>query len=226
MRFASVVFDFDSTVVDCETLDLVSEIALSGRDDRDAVLAEVKRITALGMDGTIAFNESLSRRIALVAPTRAAVAEVASRIVEHITPSFLAHKDFFSAHTGAIAIISGGFDEIIWPVADALDIARSHVYANAFVFDESGVAVGVDESRPSAHAGGKTKAVAAAGLARPLAIVGDGWTDYEIRQSGAADTFVAYTEHAWREKVVAQADAVAASFEQLLTILESGAGLA
>lgn len=219
MQYTSVVFDFDSTVVDCETLDLVSEIALRGREDRDAVLAEVKRITALGMDGTIPFNESLSRRIALVAPTRDAVSEVASRVIEHITPSFFAHRDFFSAHSGAIAIISGGFDDIIFPVADVLGIPHSLIYANAFRFDDAGVAFGVDESRPSAHAGGKAKAVMAAGLARPLVIVGDGWTDYEIKASGAADAFIAYTEHAYRDKVVAQADAIAASFEQLQSVI-------
>ncbi|MEN9413628.1 MAG: phosphoglycerate dehydrogenase [Candidatus Parcubacteria bacterium] len=220
MRFASVVFDFDSTVVDCETLDIVSEIALAARDDKDAVLAEVKRITALGMEGAIPFDESLSRRIALVAPTRAAVSLVAERIVEHITPSFLARKDFFETHRGQIAIVSGGFDEIIWPVADILGIPRSLVYANEFVFDERGIAIGVDTTRASAQAGGKTRAVRAVNMQQPIVIVGDGWTDYEIKEQGVADTFIAYTEHAQREKVIAHADARAASGEELFGLLE------
>lgn len=222
MHFASVVFDFDSTIVDCETLDLVSEISLEGRSDKEATLAEVKRITALGMEGTIPFGESLSRRIALVAPTRAAVAAVAERIVSHITPSFLAHEDLFRAHQGSIAIVSGGFDDIIYPVADRLGIPHTCVYANRFSFDERGVAIGVDTDRPSAHAGGKTLAVEAAGLPRPLVIVGDGWTDYEIKESGAADAFIAYTQHARRENVITRADACANSFDELRPLLETG----
>lgn len=220
MKYASFIFDFDSTVVDCETLDLVSEVALSGRADAAEVVAEVKRITALGMEGAIPFDESLARRMALIAPTRAAVLEIASRMKEHITPSFLAHKDFFAAHRENVYIISGGFDEIIAPVAESLGIDTTHIFANAFVYGTDGVASGVDLSRPSAHAGGKVKAVASSGMPHPRVIVGDGWTDYEIKQQGAADAFIAYVEHARREKVVAQADAVATSFEDLLNYFE------
>lgn len=220
MQYASVVFDFDSTVVDCETLDVVSEIALAVREDADSILAEVKRITALGMEGKLSFDESLSRRIALVAPTRAAIEQVAHDIVSRITPSFLAHSDFFAAHRGDVAIVSGGFDDIIWPVADTLGIPRELVFANAFVFDAQGVATGVDTTRPSARAGGKARAVTKAQLARPLMIVGDGWTDYEIKEKGAADAFVAYTQYARREPVVAVADAEVRSFDELLGVLE------
>lgn len=220
MQCASLIFDFDSTVVDCETLDLISEFALTGRSDKEAVLAEVKRITALGMEGAIPFDESLSRRIALVAPTREAVTLVAARILDHISTSFRTHADFFSARRGSIAIVSGGFDDIIWPVADQLGIPRELVFANAFRFDGSGVACGVDTARPSAQVGGKARAVAAAGLARPLAIVGDGWTDYEVKECGAADFFLAYTEHAQRDKVVAQADAVVTSLDDIVALLQ------
>lgn len=219
MRFASVVFDFDSTIVDCETLDLVSEVALAGRDDKDAALEEVRRITALGMDGTLPFHESLSRRMHLIAPTRDAVTEIQERIVGHITPSFLANKTFIREHADSIYIISGGFDEIIFPVSDALGIPRSHVYANAFIYDDSDTAIGVDQERATSRAGGKVAAVRAAGLATPLLIVGDGWTDFELRQEGVADAFLAYVEHAEREKVTAVADAIAHSFDDVLAFV-------
>ncbi|MBI4093880.1 HAD-IB family phosphatase [Candidatus Kaiserbacteria bacterium] len=218
MKYASLIFDFDSTIVDCETLDMMSEVALAGRRDRDAVVAEVRRLTVLGMEGAIPFGESLARRISLIAPTRDVVREVAARMVKHITPSFLAHKRFFTEHRDRIYVISGGFEEIIFPVADALGIDRSHVLANAFVYDAGGVA-SVDHGRSSAHAAGKARAVEEAGVLQPRVIIGDGWTDYEIRKRGAADAFIAYIEHVKRAKVVAKADAVAASFDDLLQLL-------
>lgn len=218
MKYASLIFDFDSTIVDCETLDMIAEVALADRNDRSAVLAEVKRVTALGMEGTLPFGESLSRRMSLIAPTRGAIQEVAARIVKHITPSFLSHKDFFAAHSAHVYIISGGFDEIIFPAADALGIDRSHVLANTFVFDSRAIG-SIDQTRPSAHAGGKARAVEEAGLPRPRVIIGDGWTDYEIREKGAADAFIAYVEHVKRDTVVAKSDAAAASFDELLQLL-------
>ena len=49
-----------------------------------------------------------------------------------------------------------------------------------------------------------------------VVVVGDGWTDYEIRAAGAADRFYAFVETAARPKVTAAADAVAASFDEVL----------
>ncbi len=219
MRFATIVFDFDSTIVDCETLDLVSEVALGAREDRGAIVAEVKRITALGMEGAIPFDESLARRIALMAPTRDAVETIKESIVRHISASFSAHAAFFAEQADALYIVSGGFDELIYPVSDALGMRRDHVLANAFVYDAAGTVAGVDRSRPTAHAGGKVAAVRAAGLPGPLLIVGDGWTDYELKREGVADAFIAYIEHARREKVVAASDTVARSFDDVLAFI-------
>lgn len=220
MKFASVIFDFDSTVVDCETLDLVAEVALAGRTESDGVLAEVKRITALGMEGAIPFGESLARRMALIAPSRETVARIAREMVRHITPSFLAHRAYLQAHHDNIYIVSGGFDELIAPVGEALGLDPGHTFSNAFIYDEGGIATGIDASRPLAYAGGKARAIEEADIPGPRIIIGDGWTDYEIKAKGAAEMFVAYIEHARREKVVAQADAVAQSFDQLFDILE------
>ncbi len=221
MPWGSLVFDFDSTVVDCETLELVSARALAGRADRDLVLAEVQRLTALGMEGQLPFGESLARRMALFAPHRDDVAAIAAEMPRRISASFLAHADFVRTHRECIAIVSGGFEELIWSVADVLGIDRARVYANAFVYDADGIATGVDQTRPTAHAGGKVRALREAALPHPIIMVGDGWTDYEARAEGVADSFIAYTEHAQREKVIAQADAIAASFDDLLALLEA-----
>ncbi len=218
MKFASVIFDFDSTMVDCETLDLLSEVALAGRSDREEIVAKVKRITELGMEGAIPFGESLARRMALISPSRESVARIAREMIHHITPSFLAHRAYLQTNRERIHIISGGFEEIIAPVAETLGLDPAHTFANAFVY-ERGIATGIAK-RPTAQEGGKIVAITSASLPSPRVIIGDGWTDYEIKKQGAADTFVAYTEHVYRDKVVANADAVARSFNDLLKFIE------
>lgn len=221
MPWASLVFDVDSALVDCETLELVSEEALTTRaGERDAVMHEVRRITALGMEGTIPFAESLARRLQLIAPTRTHVQTVAATIPSHITRSFLAHTDFFSAHRDRIFVVSNGFKEIIFPATDLLGIRREHVYASEFTYDDAGRVIGVVPGGVLLEASGKAKTVALMNPPHPCIMVGDGWTDYEVKEYGAADVFVAYTEHARRERVVAHADASVSSLDELLELLE------
>lgn len=219
MQYASVVFDFDSTVIDAETLDVLSETVLEGRNDKAQVVDEIRRITAMGMNGEIPFSESLARRMALMAPKREHIDALAARMPAHLTRSFRDHLDFFQREAGNVYIVSNGFVELIYPVSDILNIPRENVFASRFAFDADGTASVVREG-VLLEAHGKAKAAAASGAKRPLLVVGDGWTDYEIKREGAADAFIAYVEHARREKVVAVADATVASFDELIPLLE------
>ncbi len=220
MKFATVVFDFDSTLVDFETLERVIELSLEGRPDKNVVFAEIKNITEQGLRGEIGFNESLARRMALVAPRKEYVQKVADELVQHITVSVLENKDFFKKHADSVFIVSHGFDELIFPASDKLGISRAHVFANEFVYDTAGNATGADQSRPLSQKLGKITALKGASLPHPIAMVGDGYTDYEVKKHGAADVFIAYVEHTHRESVIANADVVARSFNEVRLFLE------
>jgi D-3-phosphoglycerate dehydrogenase len=52
-------------------------------------------------------------------------------------------------------------------------------------------------------------------LPHPIIVVGDGYTDYEIRATGEADQFWAFTEHIERPEVVVGADRTLSSFAEL-----------
>lgn len=225
MRFATLAIDFDSTLVDSESLEVVCAKALAERPDADEVMREVQRITNLGMDGTIPFDESLSRRVALVAPKREHVEAVAEELRERVTESFLKHLNFFKENT-ELAIVSHGFVELIEPAAERLGIPANRIYAHTFKYDDSGTVIGAEESSPVTGAHGKTRALESSGLPRPLVMVGDGYTDAETKLLGAADSFIAFVEHVRREKAIAHADTVAASFDDVRAYLEKGTGSA
>ena len=72
------VIDFDSTFTRVEALDVLGEIALADHPDRDAVLAEVRRLTDQAMGGEIGFGDALRRRLELLAPRREHLAAVFS----------------------------------------------------------------------------------------------------------------------------------------------------
>jgi len=210
------VFDFDSTLVRIETLDALADIVLDGHPDADRVRAEIARLTNLTMGGELDFGQSLRARLAMLPLTRAHVDALADRILDEGTSSVRRNLRFFQENAANIVIISGGFREIIAPVAERLGVSPDRVLANDFVYDAEGRVTGVDDANPLSHADGKPKVIKALNLTGPIVMVGDGWNDAEVKLAGAADRFYAFTEVARREKVVAVADAEVRSMDELL----------
>ncbi|MFZ2593598.1 MAG: HAD-IB family phosphatase [Minisyncoccia bacterium] len=214
-----LVFDFDSTIASVESLEVLAEYALRNNSEKEDILKKMKEITNLGMDGTIPYEESLSRRMPLLSLTVSDVHAFAPTMTKYVTRSFSEHVDFFTQHADTIYVVSGGFDDLIFPVTDVLSIPRSHVFANNFVYDTEGRVVGVDTMRPASQKGGKAEQIRSLGLTGKIYMVGDGMTDYDVKRQGVASTFIAYTEHARREPVVAVADHEITDFAQLLKLL-------
>ena len=51
------IIDFDSTFTKVEAMEELAAIALQGNPRREQIVAELKRITDLGMNGEISFTE-------------------------------------------------------------------------------------------------------------------------------------------------------------------------
>ena len=213
---ATYVFDFDSTLVRIETLEALADIALAGAPDAASIRAEVSVLTDQAMTGDIPFGEALTRRLALLPLTRDHVAELAARILDEGTPSVRRNLRFFRENAGRIVILSGGFREIIAPLAAHLHVPPDQVLCNDLIYDREGRVAGLDQTNPLSQAGGKAIALQALNLPGPVVMVGDGWTDAEVRLAGAADRFHAFTEVVRRERVVAAADAEAPSMDEFL----------
>ena len=50
-------------------------------------------------------------------------------------------------------------------------------------------------------------------------VIGDGYTDYQIKEAGLADKFIAFTENAKRQNVIEKADYVAENFDEFLAYI-------
>ncbi|MBB5746419.1 phosphoglycerate dehydrogenase [Brevundimonas variabilis] len=212
----TLVFDFDSTLVRVETLEVLADIALDGRADATDIRGEIGRLTDQAMAGEIAFGDALRRRLALLPLNQSHVTALADRILEEGTPSVRRNLRFFQDNADRIIILSGGFREIIAPIAQRLGIAADRVFCNDLIYDAEDQVVGVDDSNPLSRAGGKPEVIRSLHLTGPVVMIGDGWTDAEVKLAGAADRFYAYTEIVRREAVVAAADAEVPSMDELL----------
>lgn len=210
------VFDFDSTLVRIETLEVLADIALAGAPDAAAIRAEVGALTDQAMAGDLPFGEALRRRLALLPLTRTHVAELAARILDEGTPSVRRNLRFFRENAGRIIILSGGFREIIAPLAAHLHVPAEQVLCNDLIYDADDRVVGVDEANPLSQAGGKPTLIRSLNLPGPVVMIGDGWTDAEVKLEGVAHRFHAFTEIVRRDRVVAAADTEAPSMDEFL----------
>jgi len=210
------IIDFDSTIVTVEALDELATIALNNSKDEEKITKKISDITKLGMEGYIDFPTSLKRRLALFKPNKKHVKELVSFLKKHITPSVERNLEFFRANASRIYVITGGFEEYVYPVVQSLGIKKSHVLANTFTYNNKGDITGFDRKNPMAKPMGKAICVKNLKLKGNICVIGDGITDYQIVERKAADKFFAFIEIVARKAVVAKADKVIRNFDELL----------
>lgn len=216
-----LIIDFDSTLTTLESLDELANIALTNHPERATVMTELERITNLGMEGTIGFAESLSSRLKLFQADADHIEQLIALLRRNLTASALGNKAFFQARANHIYVISGGFADYIKPVIGDLGLLPEHVLANKFTFDKDSNIIGYDISSPLAHDNGKVEQLIQMQLPGPVYMIGDGYTDYQVKAQGQADKFYVFTENIRRDTVIKYADAELPSFDALAAMLSS-----
>ncbi|MFN8346874.1 MAG: phosphoglycerate dehydrogenase [Spirosomataceae bacterium] len=210
------VIDFDSTFTQVEGLDELANIALAGSPQRENIVGQIRDLTEKGMNGEMSFAEGLRRRIALLSANRSHIDALIDFLRTKISDSFARNRTFLSDYSDRIIIISSGFKEFIVPIVTELGLKAENVYANTFVFDENDNIIGIDETNLLSKDGGKVLLLQSLGLEGDVKVIGDGYTDYELRASGAATRFYAFTENVERPKVIDVADHIVPSLDEFL----------
>ncbi|MFH6604250.1 phosphoglycerate dehydrogenase [Maribacter algicola] len=212
------VFDFDSTLTRVEALDVLAEMTLQGKSNKDEVINEIQKITNLGIDGDISFTESLERRIRLLNANRSDLDGLVKELRQKISKSIESNKEFFEKFSQDIYVISCGFKEFIDPIVEEYNIPSERVYANTFKFDNEGNIIGFDEANPLSRHNGKIDCLRQMDLEGEVQVIGDGYSDYVMREAGIADKFFAYTENVHRDKAANNADHVAPNLDEFLFV--------
>ena len=212
------VFDFDSTLTRVEALDVLAEMTLQGKSNKDEIISEIQKITNLGIDGDISFTESLERRIKLLNANKSDLEGLVAELRQKISKSIESNKEFFEKYSDDIYVISCGFKEFIDPIVKEYNIPSDRVYANTFEFDEDGKIIGFDEQNPLSQHNGKIECLKQMDLAGEVQVIGDGYSDYVMREAGIADKFFAYTENVHRDKAANNADHVTPNMDEFLYV--------
>lgn len=211
------IIDFDSTFIKNESLDILFEISDPNNNDK---IREIKKITDLGMNGHISFSKSLKRRIKLLEASRKDIDKAVNNIRLNISDSFEKNSDFIRKNRTKIYLVSSGFHEIIDPIAEEFNIIKNHIYANNFVFDDNEIVTGFDDKNVLSMDKGKVEIVKNLNLDGTIHVIGDGYTDYEIKKEGFADYFYLFAENIKRESLINNADFLVKSLDQFIKIVE------
>ncbi|KAI9173675.1 hypothetical protein LWI28_004724 [Acer negundo] len=211
----AVCFDVDSTVCVDEGIDELAEFCGAGK--------AVAEWTARAMGGSVPFEDALAARLSLFKPSLFQVKDFLEKRPPRISPGIDELVKKLKADNANVYLISGGFRQMINPVASILGIPTKNIFANQLLFKSSGEFLGFDANEPTSRSGGKATAVQQIRKAygyKSLVMIGDGATDLEARKPGGADLFICYGGVQLREAVAAKADWLVLNFKDLINSLK------
>ena len=210
-----IIIDFDSTFIKIESMDqLLKTTSVRNKDS----LKKIKKLTDMGMSGEISFQKSLSERVKLINSNKNDLDIVIDIINQNVSDSFKKNKKFINENNDKIIIISGGFYELIYPVVSKFGIKQENIFANRFVYDKNGKIIGVDENNLLSKNNGKVKTIKKLNLDGNVIVIGDGYTDYEIKKYGYAKKFYLFIENIKRKNILDKGDFLLKSLDDFIKI--------
>jgi len=223
----NIIFDFDSTIINAEGVDLILKKALerTSAERRTALLDRLQDLTDKATSGGMPLGEALHRRFELTAVLKTDVAAVAAQIIDAITPMVRETIQQLQQVGKQIYVFSTSFAELVRPVTDALMISWDHVFTNQLIYDLADQVVGFNEKNPLFLSVGKSFVAEQmkndGRLPGATVVVGDGNTDLALRKSGIAQLFVYFSGSKVQEEIRQQADFSIERFDQLLPLFFS-----
>lgn len=205
-----VCFDVDSTIITEEGIDELAMYCGKG--------SEVAALTKEAMGGSMTFQEALRRRLDIIKPSQRQIREFLKTHPSTISGGVRELIDQLRRNSAEIYLVSGGFDCLIEPVADALEIPLCNLFANKLYFHFNGSYAGFDTNQVTSKSGGKGEAIKLIkgrfNSNKVVAMVGDGMTDLEA--CPPADIFIGYGGNAIREEVQKRATYYVTNFADIL----------
>lgn len=210
------IIDYDSTFIKVESLDELSKIS---NGDDETINNKISEITNLGMEGKISFSDSLRKRIELIKCNKEDIVKTVEILEKKVSDSFKNNVSFLKNNAENILIVSSGFHELIEPIVIQYGIKKENIFANKFLYDNDKV-IGYDKKNPLSKSQGKVNILKELKLKGEVHVIGDGYTDYEIKKEGLANYFYLFIENIKRESVVKSADYLLKSLDQFIKIIK------
>jgi len=214
----NLIFDFDSTFIQLETIEVLAGYALKKNNKNIFIEKKIKNITNLAMSGKLSFHKALLDRISLLNLKREHIEKTSQFLLDKISFSFNENIDFIKENKDNCYIISGGFKNIISNIVKKFDFIDSNIFANEFIYYDN-KNISLDINNPLSMDNGKSNI--AKNIKGYNIIIGDGYTDYEVKKDGYADVFIQYIENINRKELNNKADLIATNFQDIINFIKN-----
>ncbi len=194
--YKQIFFDFDSTLVAAETLDLLADLAGVG--------PQVRRLTEASMNGELPIEEVFEKKMDMIAPSLEMIELL------HARPSLFVKGvrevvEVLHRLDKEVFILTSNFTRVVAPYAQTLGIPETHMIANELFHDEQGYYIGMDASSALAHTDGKRIMIDRFIHRKEEAVmIGDSVTDLACQPS--VHRFIGFGGVVARDAVRAKAD--------------------
>ena len=209
-----IVFDCDSTLSAIEGIDELARV------NGPETFNKIEALTNAAMNGEVPIDDIFAQRLDIIQPTLHTCKKVGQLYIDQIEPTALSTLELLRAEGWEIVIVSGGFTQVIEPLAKYLGVDR--IEAVPLKFHEDGSYAGYDTSAPPTRNGGKPEIIQQLKAElHPdyIVMVGDGISDLEAQS--VVDTFIGFGRYAAREKVKSEADHFVLSLDEIPAIIGS-----
>lgn len=210
-RFASVVFDVDSTLASIEGIDWLADLR------SESIAHECRSLTARAMSGELPIESVYSSRLRLIRPSMPELLRLGEAYKASLVAGMDDVVDRLQKSGVIVHLLSGGILRAILPLAKLLGVREENVHAVELAPDIDGTFCLFDGEQPLATQTGKPLMLSRLALPRQIAMIGDGSTD--AATSSQVDAFFAFTGVVRRDSVVAVSTAEADSATALFDLL-------
>jgi len=209
-----IVFDCDSTLSAIEGIDELARV--NGPD----TFRQIEALTNAAMNGEVPIDNIFAQRLEIIQPSLDTCQKIGQLYIEHIEPTAITTLDHLRAEGWEIVIVSGGFTQVIEPLAAYLGVDR--IEAVPLKFSEDGSYAGYDTSAPPTRNGGKPEIIEQLKTElepEQIVMVGDGISDLEAKS--VADVFIGFGRYAARERVQSESDHFIYSLDEIPAIVSA-----
>jgi len=207
--------------IDCDsTLSSIEGIDELARASGPAVYEKVAEMTRAAMHGEIGLDEVFAKRLDLIRPDRATRERVADLYLEKMVPGAKQLAADLRRAGWTPVILSGGFKQLIEPLARAIGI--DHVEAVPLLMDDDGNYTGYDATHPASKSMGKCEVIRewqSATMPIFTVMMGDGASDLETRE--CVDAFICYTGVIDRPNISSAADLLVHDMRQISDVISN-----
>lgn len=216
MNMATVIFDFDSTLITCESLDEILSLKIINPKE----LQNIKLTTMQGMSGEISFLDSLEKRLYAASLSRLDFESFGNRAIDFLTPGMTGLIQDLLKQSVEIWIVSGAIREAIGPLGKKLGISQDRILSVELQWSSEGRFLQLDTTMAFNRSKWEGAQKASLNWSSPKVAIGDGITDYALFEHGLVDHFLAFTQNVRREAILEKNVPEVKNVDELRTHLE------